>query len=386
MFIGRIRAGLNQHLETSMITVLSIVGTWSEAIKMAPVVRALSKHPGKIRSVVCSTGQHRRAVDHILKLFHITPDYELNLTAHNPSLAILTSNLCVSLDTIIDVVQPDWILAQGDTTTALVAALLAYSHQVKFGHVEAGLRSDDRFDPFPEEMNRRIADVLADVYFVPTESARRALLRENVRDARIYVTGNTIVDALEEVAAIPYDATQGLLAAIPDDKARVLVMAHRGEHHGDPLREICEAVRDMAWDWHEQVHFIYPLDRLDIVQETAREILSSTPGVSLIDPLDYLTLVNLMKSSALILTDSGGIQEEATILGVPFLVLRNQTERPEAIDMGLARLVGTQRERIIEAATAWIKNPPAHRVWHGNNPFGDGRATGRIIQVMLDQV
>jgi UDP-N-acetylglucosamine 2-epimerase len=370
-----------------MLTVLSVLGTRPEAIKMAPVIKELSKYADRVRSVVCSVGQHRQMLDQVLHLFRITPDYELNLMQTNQSLAQLTAGLFTGLDRVIVEVKPDWILAQGDTTTVFVAAMEAFYNRVAFGHIEAGLRTGDKHKPFPEETNRRIADMVADVYFAPTEGARQALIREGCTERDIYVTGNTVIDALHDVAARDYDWDSGPLAAIPTNRPLVLITAHRRESFGGPFQELCLAIRDLALRFADDgVHFVYPVHLNPNVRETVGSILSNLPNVSLLEPVDYLSLVHLMKRAVLVLTDSGGIQEEAPGLQVPVLVMRDSTERPEGIETGLVQLVGTNRSRIVAAAEASLCAPLLRpSLVSGGSPYGDGKAASRIVSILMDR-
>ncbi len=368
-----------------MLTVLSIIGTRPEAIKMAPVVKELEKYPERIRSIVCVTGQHREMLSPILSLFGIRSDYDLDVMQPNQSLSDLTARILTRLDPIIGEVAPNWILAQGDTTTVLVAALASYYHRIKFGHVEAGLRTGDRYQPFPEEMNRHVADVLADRLFAPTERSRQALLREGIAEGNILVVGNTVIDALFTAVQAPYDWPNGPLGGIPTGKRIVLITAHRRESFGAPLREICAAVKKLALKFHSLgVHFVYPVHLNPNVRGPAQEILGKESNVSLIDPIDYLSLVNLMGRSTLILTDSGGIQEEAPSLRVPVLVMRDVTERPEGVEAGVVKVVGTTKSRIIKATERLLMDPQARAAMvTGNNPYGDGRAAVRIVSNLL---
>jgi len=370
-----------------MLTVLSVVGTRPEAIKMAPVIKELRRYAGRVRSLVCSVGQHRHMLDQVLQLFQIQPDYELNVMEANQSLPQLTANLFSGLEGVIAEAQPDWILAQGDTTTVFVAAMQAFYHRIAFGHVEAGLRTGDRCRPFPEEVNRRIADLVADLYFAPTLRARKALIREGCPERDIYVTGNTVIDALHDVAARQYDWARGPLAGIPTDRRLVLVTAHRRESFGGPFRDLCLAIRDLAQRFAgDGVHFVYPVHLNPNVRRPVAEILSQSPHVTLIEPLDYVSLIHLMKHSVLVLTDSGGIQEEAPGLDVPVLVMRETTERPEGIETGMVQLVGTDRDRIVAAADAILRNRGSRRpALNGRSPYGDGRAAGRIVSILLQR-
>ncbi len=368
-----------------MLTVLSIFGTRPEAIKMAPVIRELRAHSSEVRSVVCSVGQHRQMLDQVLSLFQIQPDFDLNLMRHNQSLGELTASLFNSLDPLVREVKPDWILAQGDTTTVFVASMTAFYHHIRFGHVEAGLRSGDRERPFPEEINRRIADLVSDLYFAPTESARQALLNEECVPDDIFVTGNTVIDALHDVAAREFDWASSPLAALPMNKRLVLITAHRRESFGEPFRELCLAIRELASRFSD-VHFVYPVHLNPNVRQPVNDILVNLTNVSLIEPLDYLSLVHLMKRSVLVLTDSGGIQEEAPGLRIPVLVMRDTTERPEGVQTGVVRLVGTQRSRIINETERLLCDPAAHAAMStGVNPYGDGKAASRIVSILLER-
>ena len=369
-----------------MMTVLSVFGTRPEAIKMAPVVKELDRHRDRVRSITCSVGQHREMLDQVLNLFEIKPDYDLNLMRPNQTLSQLTADLFAGLDGVVREVRPDWILAQGDTTTVFVAAMVAFYCRVSFGHVEAGLRTGDMQKPFPEELNRRIADMTASRYFAPTERARQALLREGCQDGNVSVTGNTVVDALNDIASRGYDWRSGPLADVPFDRRLVLITAHRRESFGAPFRELCLAIRDLARMFADEgVHFVYPVHLNPNVQQPVRDILSGLSNVSLVEPLDYLSLIHLMKRSTLILTDSGGIQEEAPSLRVPVLVMRDVTERPEGVEAGVVRLVGTQRCRIVKEAEGLLRDPVARaRMATGVNPYGDGKAAARIVSILLE--
>ena len=367
-----------------MLTVLSIFGTRPEAIKMAPVVGELRRHPGSVRSLVCVTGQHRQMLDQVLKIFSIVPDHDLNLMRPNQTLSGLTAGLFEGLDRVIGETRPDWILAQGDTTTVMVAGLVAHYHRVRFGHVEAGLRTGDKFRPFPEEINRRIADLLADAYFAPTETSRQVLLREGVAPELVHVTGNTVIDALMDVAARPFDWRNSQLAGVPPAQRLVLVTAHRRESFGEPFRELCEAIRELAAR-HPEILFVYPVHLNPNVRQPVGEILASLGNVRLIEPVDYFEMVHLMKRSELILTDSGGVQEEAPSLGVPVLVMRDTTERPEGVEAGLVKLVGTNKNRIVaEAARVLEQGSFVSPDRRGKSPYGDGHAAGRIVSALLE--
>jgi UDP-N-acetylglucosamine 2-epimerase (non-hydrolysing) len=368
-----------------MLTVLSVIGTRPEAVKMAPIVRELKRHGDRIDSRICVTGQHRQMLDQVLGVFRIEPDYDLNVMRSDQSLAELTAALFQGLDGVVGAVRPDWVLAQGDTTTVMVAAMVAYYRRVRFGHVEAGLRTGNLAQPFPEEANRRIADLLADLHFAPTETSRQALRLEGVPESRVILTGNTVIDALRIATGLPYDWTAGPLARLPAAPRRVVITAHRRESFGAPLEQVCLAVRDLAEAFGEEgVHFAFPVHLNPSVQDVARRTLSGLPNVSLIEPLDYLSMIHLMARATLILTDSGGIQEEAAGLRVPVLVLRDTTERPEGIESGYAKLVGTDRARIVAEASRVLREPAATPV--GENPYGDGHAAERIVAALLRDV
>ena len=362
--------------------ILSIVGTRPEAIKMAPVIKELEKYPQEVESLICVTGQHRQMLDQVLELFDIHPDIDLNLMQPNQRLALLTARLFEELDRVLEETRPTWVLAQGDTTTVFVAAVIAYYHHVRFGHVEAGLRTFDKRHPFPEEMNRRLADAAADAFFAPTERARRALLAEGFSDSAIHVTGNTIVDALLEISQRPFDWQKSALRVIPQEGRIVLITAHRRESFGEPFRELCQAIRELAGSFSD-TRFVYPVHLNPNVRRPVGEILHGLLNVHLIEPVDYLTLVHLMKHASLILTDSGGIQEEAPTFGVPVLVMRDTTERPEGVEAGVARLVGTRREKIVAEAADVLSNGSWIDSSHGTvNPYGDGQAARRIVDFL----
>jgi UDP-N-acetylglucosamine 2-epimerase (non-hydrolysing) len=353
---------------------------------MAPVIKELAKNKDKVRSLVCATAQHREMLDQVLSLFDIEPDFDLNIMQPDQALSQLTSDLFSKLDPVIKETKPDWILAQGDTTTVLVTSLVAFYNRISFGHVEAGLRTGNLARPFPEEMNRRLADSISELLFAPTDRSRQALLDEGLSEEKILVTGNTVIDALLKTAELPYDWSSGILSSIPKNGQIVMITAHRRESFGAPLRKICFAIKKLALQFEpEGVHFVYPVHMNPSVHQPVNEILSDLVNVSLIEPLDYLSLVNLMKRSKLILTDSGGVQEEAPSLGVPVLVMRDTTERPEGIDAGVAKLVGTDVEKIVEETERLIRNPKAHALMASTvNPYGDGHASGRIVNAIID--
>jgi UDP-N-acetylglucosamine 2-epimerase (non-hydrolysing) len=367
-----------------MIKVLSVFGTRPEAIKMAPVIRELGRHSDRIISRVCVTAQHRQMLDQVLHLFDITPDYDLNVMVGNQTPSQVAAAVLARMEPILQTEQPDWVLVQGDTTTVAAASLAAYYARAKVGHVEAGLRTHDKWQPFPEEINRKVAGAIADIHFAPTQGARRNLLQEGVPDQQIVVTGNPVIDALHLVADLPYNPMDGPLKNVPWDKRLVLVTAHRRENFGEPLEQIFLALRDVAAAYKDDVCLIYPVHLNPNVQEPAKRILSDIPNVILTDPLDYLPLVYLMKHATLVMTDSGGIQEEAPGLGKPVLVFREVTERPEAVDAGTVYLVGANRQRIVERTSLLLNDEREYqRMAQATNPYGDGHAAERIVKALL---
>ena len=356
---------------------------------MAPVVRELF-HVWKRSSVyVCVTGQHRQMLDQALQLFSLTPDFDFSIMKANQSLNYIASQVLHNLDHLLEQLQPDWILVQGDTTTVMAASIAAHNRRVKVGHVEAGLRTYDRANPFPEEMNRVVVDHISEALFAPTPRSCQNLLREGIERELIHITGNTVVDALNWVVNQPEpDDVQSLMNSLGiskrgAEKSLVLVTAHRRENFGEPIRRICQALLKLAGRGDVQV--VYPVHLNPNIREPVYALLENTPGITLLPPLDYLTLVHLMRRSRLILTDSGGIQEEAPTFGVPVLVLRETTERPEAVDSGTARVVGTMTADILTEAERLLNDPQAYAAMsQAANPFGDGLASRRIAEVLLE--
>ncbi|MBN2147318.1 MAG: UDP-N-acetylglucosamine 2-epimerase (non-hydrolyzing) [Anaerolineales bacterium] len=374
------------------VKVLSIFGTRPEAVKMAPIVQVLRQTPG-ITSKVCVTAQHRQMLDQVLSLFNIAPDIDLDLMQPNQSLAALTAVIFERLDPVLAELKPDWILIQGDTTTVMAAALLGYYHRVRIGHVEAGLRTRDKWQPFPEEINRRVAGVVADLHFAPTEWSRQNLLRENVPSEQVIVTGNPVIDALQTVSHMPPTAEVNALLrriGLPENSAAtgprlILITAHRRENFGQPLENICAAIREIADLYGDHLRLVYPVHLNPNVQEPVYRLLGEIPNIILLPPLDYLPLVHLMKRATLFLTDSGGIQEEAPGLGVPVLVMREVTERPEGVQAGTVRLVGTDRQHIVNQVRQLLDDPAAYAAMaNAVNPYGDGKAAQRIVRAILD--
>jgi UDP-N-acetylglucosamine 2-epimerase (non-hydrolysing) len=369
-----------------MTRVVSIFGTRPEAVKMAPVVWQLA-HTAGIESHVVVTAQHRQMLDQVLDLFDIQPEIDLNLMRPNQGLAELTAGILIHLDPVLKRMQPDWVLVQGDTTTVMASALLCYYNRIRVGHVEAGLRTGDKWQPFPEEINRRIAGVAADLHFAPTEHSRQNLLREGVPDWRIALTGNPVIDALRQIIQRPAPAEARAVLEryqiTPGGRQLVLVTAHRRENFGAPFEGICQGLRRLAQAYPERLQLVYPVHLNPNVQEPVNRLLADIPNISLLPPLDYLPLVHLMRHATLVLTDSGGIQEEATSLGVPTLVLREVTERPEGVAAGVLKLVGTDPQRIFNEARRLLEDPAAYRAMAGaQNPFGDGHAAERIVTAL----
>lgn len=363
-----------------MITVLSVFGTRPEAIKMAPVVKALEAQPDRFQSVVCVTGQHREMLDQVLRLFEIAPRYDLNIMSPNQTLAEITSRVLAQLDPVLEEVQPDWVLVQGDTTTAMAGSMVAFYRRIKVGHVEAGLRTGDKNQPFPEEINRRITGVIADLHFAPTEWAADNLRREGIPEDHIAVTGNTVIDAIQDVAARPFQPKGGFPEHFPPvDKKLILVTAHRRENFGKGMDEICSALKTLATE-RDDVHIAYPVHLNPNIQAPVQLSLTNVPNITLLPPLDYQPLVWLMKQSYFVISDSGGIQEEAPGLGKPVLVLRETTERPEGVEAGTVKLVGANRNRILEEATHLLDHEHAFlQMARATNPYGDGSAADKIV-------
>lgn len=346
---------------------------------MAPVVLEFAKHKEKAELTVAVTGQHREMLDQVLSAFHITPDFDMAIMRERQTLSGLTCRALEGLDPIIEQTQPDIIIAQGDTTTTFVASLAAFYHKVAFGHVEAGLRTDNKFNPFPEEMNRRLTGVLADLHFAPTEQAKQNLLANGVQNSDIYVTGNTVIDALLLVAAQDHDfEDQALAKATSNGHRIILVTAHRRENWGDPIKNICRAVKEIV-DTHPDTAVVFPMHKNPIVRETVIPELGGLDRVYLVEPPDYVPFVHLMKSAHLVLTDSGGVQEEAPALGKPVLVLRETTERPEGVEAGSAKLIGTDYQRIVTEANTLLEDSAEYeKMSRVVSPYGDGKAAEHI--------
>jgi len=370
------------------LRVMVIFGTRPEAVKMAPVIKALREHLEEIEVTICVTAQHREMLDQVLEAFDITPDIDLDLMIPDQKLAQLTAHIFTGLDPVLEQYKPDWLLIQGDTTTVMAAAILGYYQHIKIGHIEAGLRTHDKWQPFPEEINRRIAAVVTDLHFAPTENNRQNLLREGTPDQLIKVTGNPAIDALRIISQQPappeVETLLKELGVTDGNRRLILVTAHRRENFGQPIMDICHALKRLAETYHDQIAIVYPVHLNPNIQEPVYESLSGVKNIRLLPPLDYLPLVHLMKHAALILTDSGGIQEEAPSLGVPTLVLRQLTERQEGVTAGTLKLVGTDSDQIFIAAQRLLDNPEAHAAMAGAvNPYGDGYAAERIVAALL---
>lgn len=359
--------------------VVVVIGTRPEAIKLAPVVRALKQYEPVLETVVVVTGQHRHMLDQVMNHYGIRPDHDLNLMRANQSLADLTSRVVAAMDTTLRKLRPMLVIVQGDTTTVSATALAAFYCGIPIGHVEAGLRSDNHHDPFPEEINRRLTSVLSDLHFAPTERAARRLEQEGTPAAQVWVTGNTVVDAITTEMRVPFDITQSALAALPlIDHRMIFVTAHRRESWGKPLEAICQALADIV-ETNPDVIVVYPVHPNPNVHDTVYRLLRHKPRIFLLEPLDYITNLHAMLTSYLILTDSGGIQEEAPSLHKPVLVLRRVTERPEACEIGAAKLVGTDRDIICQETRRLLNDPTAYQAMVAKpNPFGDGHAAERI--------
>lgn len=358
-------------------TVMCVVGTRPEAIKMAPVILRLRQEPwANVR--VLATAQHRHMLDQVLRVFDIEPDIDLNIMRENQALTTLTARLLLELDQVLQQDRPDVVLAQGDTTTVMTVALACFYHRIPFGHVEAGLRTGDIANPFPEEMNRVVAGRLAQWHFAPTASSRDNLLREGIAETDIHVTGNTVIDALLSVVKRETE----LPFSLRPDLRTVLVTAHRRENFGEPFGEICRAILTLV-ERNQDIQVVYPVHPNPNVRTVAHQTLGKHPRIVLCDPLDYLPFVEVMKRSHLILSDSGGVQEEAPALGIPVLVLRRETERPEAVREGVVRLVGPDYEQIVSHAQRLLDDQQAYRqMARGVSPYGDGQAAERIAGVL----
>ena len=360
------------------LKVMVVFGTRPEAIKMAPLVLELQKHSDSIETITVVTAQHRQMLDQVLETFSIEPHYDLDIMGKNQSLLDITGKILEKFDPVVKQELPDIILVHGDTTTTFAASLVAFYNQVRIGHVEAGLRTFDKYSPFPEEMNRQMTDNLADLYFAPTSESKENLLKENHPESAIVITGNTAIDALK--LTVQSDYYHKVLDQLDPDKKLVLVTMHRRENQGQPMRNVFTALREMV-DLHQEIEVVYPVHLSPAVQEAANDILAGHNRIHLIEPLDVLDFHNLASRSYFIMTDSGGVQEEAPSLGKPVLVLRDTTERPEGVRAGTLKLVGTDPVRVKEAMAALLTDETLYRqMSQAPNPYGDGRASERIVQ------
>lgn len=362
------------------IKVMTIFGTRPEAIKMAPLVLELERQPERFESIVTVTAQHRQMLDQVLDIFQIKPDYDLDVMKDRQTLADITANVLIGLESVMKEAKPDIVLVHGDTTTTFAAGISAFYNQIKVGHVEAGLRTWNKYSPFPEEMNRQVTDVLADMYFAPTIESEANLLQENHPADKIFITGNTAIDALQETVKEEYQ--HEVLKKIASGNRLVLMTMHRRENQGVPMERVFHAIRQVV-DKHEDVEVVYPVHLNPVVQEAADRILGNHPRIHLIAPLDVIDFHNLASRSYMIMSDSGGVQEEAPSLGVPVLVLRDTTERPEGVAAGTLRLVGTETDAVLEAMTELLEDPSAHqKMAEASNPYGDGLASKRILDAI----
>ncbi|WHH57576.1 UDP-N-acetylglucosamine 2-epimerase (non-hydrolyzing) [Petroclostridium sp. X23] len=364
------------------IKVMTVFGTRPEAIKMAPLVKELERCE-KIESIVCVTAQHREMLDQVLDIFDIKPDYDLDIMQQRQSLTTITTRALEGLDEVIKKVQPDMVLVHGDTSTTFAGSLAAFYNKVKVGHVEAGLRTFDKYFPYPEEINRKLTGVLADLHFAPTETNKLNLINEAIKEDTIYITGNTVIDALKTTVKEDYKFKTKVLQDLKyEENKTVLVTAHRRENLGQPLRDICSALKQLA-EQYEDVEIVYPVHLNPIIKDTVFEILGNVPRVHLIEPLDVEELHNLMKRCYLVLTDSGGLQEEAPSLGKPVLVLRNETERPEAVAAGTVKVAGVNKDEIVKLSKILIDDYNEYSIMaKAVNPYGDGNASFRIVQAI----
>lgn len=362
--------------------VMAIFGTRPEAIKMAPVVRELLKHP-EIETKVCLTAQHREMLDQVVDLFQLPVDYDLDIMKQGQSLYDITDRVLLGLKEVLEKEKPDLVLVHGDTTTTFSATLAAFYQQIDVGHVEAGLRTGNMYSPFPEEANRRLTSVLTTLHFAPTETARQNLLKENQKDDHIFTVGNSVIDALLATVKKDYVFEDKELQEIEEHKRIILVTTHRRENLGEPMRNVYRALRRLVQTVPD-TEVVFPVHRNPLVRQAVKEVLDGVPGIHLVDPMEYEPFTNLMARSAIILTDSGGIQEEAPSLGKPVLVLRDTTERPEAVASGTVKLVGTDEDKVYNTAYKLLTDEEAYReMAESINPYGDGHTSERIVQAIL---
>ena len=369
-----------------MLKVLTVFGTRPETIKMAPLISELEKYPNLIENKNCLTGQHKDMVAPLIDLFDIRIDYDLDLMRENQTLEHITVNVLQEVGKILREEEFDLLLVQGDTTTSMAAAMAAFYQGVKIGHVEAGLRTFNKFHPYPEESNRKMIDAMADLFFAHSDLAKQHLLNEGIADEQITVTGNTVLDALFDISGRSFDFATSQLAALNfDDKRVILVTAHRRENFGGPFESLCKGLKELALKYKDEIVLVYPVHRNPNVRAVVNEVLAELDNVLLIDPLEYMPLVHLMKRSHLVLTDSGGLQEEAPSLGKPVLVLRQLTERQEGVEAGTVKLIGTDAGNIVKEASRLLDDPIAYQEMANKiNPYGDGTAGVQIVRRILE--
>lgn len=362
------------------IKVMTVFGTRPEAIKMAPLVLELQKQSQRFEAITTVSAQHREMLDQVLDIFHIKPDYDLNIMHARQTLTDITSNVLINLDKILKEAKPDIVLVHGDTTTTFSASVAAFYNQIPIGHVEAGLRTWEKYSPYPEEMNRQMTDAMTDLYFAPTNQSKANLLKENHKEDNIYITGNTAIDALKQTVDKEYH--HDILDKVSPDNKLILLTMHRRENQGEPMRRVFKVIREVV-ESREDVEVIYPVHLSPAVQEAAKEILGNTERIHLISPLDVVDFHNLAARSYFIMTDSGGVQEEAPSLGKPVLVLRDTTERPEGVEAGTLKLVGTESEKVKEEMEELLDNDAEYqRMAQAKNPYGDGKASERILDAI----
>ena len=362
------------------IKVMTVFGTRPEAIKMAPLVLELQKQSQRFETITTVSAQHREMLDQVLDIFHIKPDYDLNIMHARQTLTDITSNVLINLDKILKEAKPDIVLVHGDTTTTFAASVAAFYNQIPIGHVEAGLRTWEKYSPYPEEMNRQMTDAMTDLYFAPTNQSKANLLKENHKEDNIYITGNTAIDALKQTVDKEYH--HDILDKVSPDNKLILLTMHRRENQGEPMRRVFKVIREVV-ESREDVEVIYPVHLSPAVQEVAKEILGNTERIHLISPLDVVDFHNLAARSYFIMTDSGGVQEEAPSLGKPVLVLRDKTDRPEGVEAGTLKLVGTESEKVKKEMEELLDNDAEYqRMAQAKNPYGDGKASERILDAI----
>lgn len=378
---------MKQEVKKKMkkIKVMTVFGTRPEAIKMAPLVKEIEKRE-ELESIVAVTAQHRQMLDQVLKIFDITPDFDLNIMKDRQTLTDITLRATKGLDDVIKEAKPDIVLVHGDTSTTFAGALAAFYNQVSVGHVEAGLRTYDKYSPFPEEMNRKLTGAISDMHFAPTINNKENLLKENVCEDDIYITGNTVIDALKTTVKEDYVFETESINKVDFSKKVIVVTAHRRENLGEGLNNICMALNFIANKYQDEVEIIYPMHLNPVVRETANKHLGNIKNVHLIDPVDVCELHNLMNKSYMIMTDSGGLQEEAPSLGKPVLVLRNETERPEAVKAGTVKIAGVNKDEIIKMAEDLLCSKESYeKMAKAVNPYGDGFASKRICDAIIEK-